>query len=66
MSYNEGENTNETLVFFGMSKGAKQIKAMMTFIEYLQCAKSFSQHYAMRLVTLLSPFTNENTEGQRY
>lgn len=34
MSYTEGENSNDTSVFFGVPKGAKQIKAMMIFIAY--------------------------------
>lgn len=41
MSYTERGSPNETL-FFGMPKGAKQTKVMMTFIEYLQCAKDCS------------------------
>lgn len=45
MSYAEQGNSNEILVFFGMSKGAKQIEIMMIFTEYLQYAKRCSQHY---------------------
>lgn len=43
MSYAEQGNSNEILVFFGMSKGAKQIEIIFT--EYLQYAKHCSQHY---------------------
>lgn len=49
MSYAEQGNSNEILVFFGMSKGAKQIEIMMIFTEYLQYAKHCSQHYIATL-----------------
>lgn len=44
-NYAEQGNSNEILVFFGMSKSAKQIEIMMIFTEYLQYAKHCSQHY---------------------
>lgn len=42
MSYTEVGKPNETLVFFGMRKGAKQIEDMITLIEFLQCAEHCS------------------------
>lgn len=55
-----------TLVFFGMSKSAKQIEIMMIFTEYLQYAKHCSQHYTAILWGMyIISFVNENTEVER-
>lgn len=43
MRYTEIGNPNETLIFFGMCKRAKQTEGVIILLEYLQCVKCCSQ-----------------------
>lgn len=65
MSYAEQGNSNEILVFFGMSKGAKQIEIyLLSTYNMLNIALSTIQQ-SYEACTLLSAFANENTGVER-